>query len=70
MKRAEPSIERLGGRACMNGGGRESLTVGNNIWKEKYLFSQKSIERAESIVRETVKEISDYYKIFKALNVK
>lgn len=71
VKRAEYLIiERLGGRECMNGGGRESLTVGNNIWKEKYLFSQKSIERAESIVRETVKEISDYYKIFKALNVK
>ncbi len=71
VKRAEYLIiERLGGRECMNGGGRESLTVGNNIWKEKYLFSQKSIERAESIVRETVKEISDYYKVFKALNVK
>ena len=61
-------IERLGGRECMKGGGRKSLKVGTNVWREPYMFSQKSIERAESIVRKSVKEISDYYKVFKLLN--
>ena len=61
-------IERLGGRECMQGGGRKSLSIGKNVWRETYMFSQKSIERAESIVRESVKEISNYYKVFKELN--
>ena len=63
-------IERLGGRECMNGGGRESLRIGTNVWRETYMFSDKSVERAEAIVRETVKEISNHYKIFKILNAK
>jgi hypothetical protein len=52
----------------MNGGGRDSLRIGTNVWREPYMFSEKSVERAESIVRETVKQISEYYKIFKVLN--
>ena len=61
-------IERLGGRECMNGGGRKSLRIGNTVWREPYRFSEKSVTRAESIVRETVQQISKYYKVFKALN--
>ena len=53
----------------MNGGGRKSLRIGNTVWREPYRFSEKSVTRAESIVRETVQQISKYYKVFKALNV-
>ena len=55
-------IERKG--SCMWGGGRQALTVGENVW---YVVRETSIERLETLKKELFKvvaEISDYYKLF------
>lgn len=60
-------IERLGGKECMNGGGREVLKVGEKIWRETYdheRIQPERLEEVEQLVVETVKLISAYYKVF------
>lgn len=65
VKEAEYCIvERLGGKECVNGGGRSVLTVGSRVWYEPYSFSDKTIERAKRILQETAEEISEIYKTF------
>ena len=72
VKKAEyVIIERLGGRECMNGGGRESLSVGNRVWIEEYVdrLTPKRFKEAEELVAKTVKKISSYYKTYLKLFV-
>jgi len=57
-------IERLGGYECMQGGGREVLKVGNEIWYESYNFTDKSIKETRKMLVRTIKEISSLYKTY------
>jgi hypothetical protein len=57
-------IERLGGRECMQGGGREVLKVGEKIWYEPYSWDEKRLQQTEKMVKDTIKEISEYWKIY------
>jgi hypothetical protein len=57
-------IERLGGKECMAGGGREALYVGERVWYEPYSWDAERLKETERIIKETVIEISEYYKIF------
>ena len=68
VKKAEyVIIERLGGRECMMGGGRESLSVGGEVWYEE--FDMKGREKkALAAARQAAEEISIYYQAFKKLN--
>lgn len=58
-------IERSG-----NGfrGGRPVLKVGEKIWYVERKVTKKSLKELEKYIFETVKEISEYYKIFLKLN--
>ena len=57
-------IERLGGYQCMQGGGREALTVGKKIWYEPYSWDEKRLKETEKLVKNTIKEISSLYKTY------
>lgn len=54
--------ERLGGRECMMGGGREVLTVGEGIWRIPRLWDETRLETTKEIVINSVKRISELYK--------
>lgn len=58
-------IERLGGRECMNGGGRKSLSVGGKVWYEDYLrLNEDRFKEAHNLVKNTITRISSYYKTY------
>lgn len=57
-------IERLGGRECMNGGGRQVLSVGNKVWYEPYKWDEKRLQETEVMVVETAKKISSIYETY------
>lgn len=58
-------IERLGGRECMQGGGRESLSVGKQVWREPYpRLTEERFSQARELVIKTVKEVSSLYKTY------
>lgn len=57
-------IERLGGRECMNGGGRESLKVGERIWYEKYNWTEERLQETHSMLIDTAKRISEIKNIY------
>jgi hypothetical protein len=59
-------VERKGN--CMFGGGREKLTVGNEIWNIERTVDPKKVEAVENRVIEAAKEISKYYGVFLKLN--
>ena len=70
VKRAEyVVIERLGGKECMMGGGREALSIGERVWVEEFHFTDDMIEEAFSKVRTAAKEISEHYEVFLEVNV-
>lgn len=54
-------IERLGGRECMQGGGRSSLRVGDKIWYEPYKLNEDRLVETHKMVVDTVKNISSLY---------
>lgn len=58
------AIERLG-----NGfrGGRNVMTVGSNIWVIEREVDKNKLKELEKTIVSTVKEISDYYKVYKKL---
>lgn len=62
-------IERLGGRECMNGGGRESLSVGDRIWYEPYFWTEERLNQTHQMIIDTATRISSlkntYDKFFK-----
>ena len=58
-------IERLGGYECMQGGGRDVLKVGKEIWYEPYSWDEKRLEETKKLLVNTITEISDYWKLYK-----
>lgn len=61
-------IERLGGWDCMQGGGRESLSVGKRIWYEDYdggRLKEKRLEKTKYLIEMTAKKVSELYKVYK-----
>lgn len=61
-------VERLGGRECMMGGGRNVLSVGERVWYEPYKITKKRLAETKKLVKSTVKEISNCYKVFLKLS--
>jgi hypothetical protein len=57
-------IERLGGKECFNGGGRESLSVGKEIWYEPYSWDEERLKDTHKMIVETVKKISSLYSTY------
>ena len=51
-------IERFGGRECMNGGGRESLSVGDRIWYEPYSWTEERLKQTHQMIIDTAIRIS------------
>jgi len=60
-------IERTGN--AFNGGGREALKVGKEIWWHTVKTDKTRLKKIEKGIRETVKEISEYYKVFLKMNI-
>lgn len=57
-------VERFGGRECMLGGGRDVLSVGDNIWYEPYNISSDRLAETQKMITDTAKEISSLYKTY------
>lgn len=65
VKSAEYFVsERLGGRECMMGGGREVLTVGNNTWRIPRQWNDERLQTTKNIVIDSVKKISKLYESY------
>lgn len=54
-------IERLGGKECMGGGGRESLSIGNKVWYEPYSWDEARLKVTHQMIIDTVLRISSLY---------
>jgi hypothetical protein len=54
-------IERLGGRECMGGGGRESLSIGKRVWYEPYSWDEDRLKVTHQMIIDTVIRISSLY---------
>lgn len=61
-------IERLGGLACMKGGGRNSLSVGNQVWTVEREITKERLKETENLILKTAKDISDHWKTFQKFN--
>ena len=51
-------VERFGGKECMNGGGRESLSIGERVWYEKYTWTEERLKETHNMLVDTAKRIS------------
>lgn len=59
VKKAEYCIsERLGGKECMNGGGRQVLSVGDRIWYEPYKWTEDRLKVTHQLIIDTALKIS------------
>lgn len=59
VEKAEYCIsERLGGKECMNGGGRESLYAGERIWYEPYSWTEDRLRVTHQLIIDTALRIS------------
>lgn len=54
-------IERLGGRECMGGGGREALSIGDRVWYEPYSWDEERLKVTHQMIIDTVTRISSLY---------
>jgi len=54
-------IERLGGRECMQGGGRPSLSIGKRVWYEPYSWDEERLKVTHQMIIDTVLRISSVY---------
>lgn len=54
-------VERLGGKECMNGGGRQSLSVGERIWYENYKWDEKRLKQTHQMIIDTALKISSLF---------
>lgn len=54
-------IERLGGRECMGGGGREALSIGDRVWYEPYSWDEERLKVTHQMIIDTVIRISSLY---------
>lgn len=57
-------IERLGGRECMTGGGRESLSIGKRVWYEPYSWDEERLKVTHQMIIETVIKISSIFSTY------
>lgn len=61
-------IERLGGKECMSGGGRDALSIGKQVWHEPYrntgIITAERLEETKALVLKTVEEISSFYRTY------
>ena len=57
-------IERLGGRECMGGGGRESLSIGKRVWYEPYTWDEARLKVTHQMIVDTVLRISSVYSTY------
>lgn len=57
-------IERGGGYECMQGGGRDVLTVKDRIWYEKYSWDEERLSTTIRMVEKTAVEVSNIYKSY------
>lgn len=57
-------IERLGGKECMAGGGRDALSIGERVWYEPYSISEERLEQTKKLIIKTAEEISSFYKTY------
>lgn len=57
-------IERFGGKECMFGGGRQSLSVGERIWYEPYTWDQARLDTTHLMVIDTALKISKLYSTY------
>jgi len=57
-------IERLGGKECMNGGGRESLSIGSRIWYEPYSWTEERLLKTEQMIVDTALKISSLFSTY------
>jgi hypothetical protein len=51
-------VERLGGYQCMQGGGREALSVGERVWYEPYSWTEERLKITHQMIIDTAKRIS------------
>lgn len=54
-------IERLGGKECMGGGGREALSIGDRVWYEPYSWDEDRLKVTHQMIIDTVTRISNLY---------
>lgn len=54
-------IERLGGYECMQGGGRQVLSVGDRIWYEPYSWDEDRLKVTHQMIIDTATKISSLY---------
>lgn len=54
-------IERLGGKECMGGGGREALSIGDRVWYEPYSWDEERLKVTHQMIVDTVTRISSLY---------
>lgn len=57
-------VERLGGRECMNGGGRESLSIGERVWYEAYKWDDERLKVTHKMIIDTATKISSLYSTY------
>ncbi len=57
-------IERLGGKECMAGGGRDVLSIGERVWYEPYNITPERLEETKALIINSVREISSFYKTY------
>ena len=57
-------IERLGGRECMMGGGRASLSVGSRIWYEPYSWDEVRLKVTHQMIVDTATRVSSLYETY------
>jgi hypothetical protein len=63
-------IERFGGKECMQGGGRESLSVGDRIWYESYSWDEERLKVTHQMIIDTATRISSLYETYQKYFVK
>lgn len=57
-------IERLGGYECMQGGGRQVLSVGDRIWYEAYSWDEDRLKVTHQMIIDTAIKISSLYSTY------
>lgn len=57
-------IERLGGKECMGGGGREALSIGDRVWYESYSWDEDRLKVTHQMIIDTVTRISSLYSTY------
>lgn len=57
-------IERFGGYECVQGGGRESLSIGDRIWYEPYSWTEERLKVTHQMIIDTATRVSSLYSTY------